>query len=365
MKVKFTPISDALVPECRAFNERLRSHGNPPFSLPETAPGEPSGDEIAWRHFAAVDEAGAVRGGVLLMEQRGWLRQQPVQLTNIQSPLSEGTIDRAFSGVSLQMLKFLAGCNPFLYAVGMGGEDNPFARLLKAAGWTVQRVPFQFAVIRAGCFLREIEPLRKGHKRWLARAAAASGAGSTALAVWRLAHRGPPLSGYKFEASADWPQEVDGVWERSCSNLGFSVLRDRRTLAALYPDSQPRVKRFLLRSEGQVVGWSTALITPMNADRNFGNLVVGTLLDGLAPREHLGVLLERTTAALQDFGADLVITNQAHLHWRMELTRLGYLSGPSNYLLAVSKPIAAALVEPGAWDRIHVNRGDGDGRIHL
>jgi hypothetical protein len=93
------------------------------------------------------------------MEQAGWLNGQVIPLTNIQSPLRKGVVDRAFSGVGLRMLQFLARRNPYAYAVGMGSEENPFARLLKGAGWTVARVPFQFAVIRAR-FLREIGPVR-------------------------------------------------------------------------------------------------------------------------------------------------------------------------------------------------------------
>jgi len=38
MKIEFTPLSAELVPACRAFNERLRRHGEPPFLLPEEAP---------------------------------------------------------------------------------------------------------------------------------------------------------------------------------------------------------------------------------------------------------------------------------------------------------------------------------------
>jgi hypothetical protein len=42
------------------------------------------------------------------------------------------------------------------------------------------------------------------------------------------------------------------------------------------------------------------------------------------------------------------------------------VKGPSNYLLAMSKDLAAALAsERDALARMHVNRGDGDGRIHL
>jgi hypothetical protein len=66
---------------------------------------------------------------------------------------------------------------------------------------------------------------------------------------------------------------------------------------------------------------------------------------------------------LADMGAELIVTNQMHDGWQAELHRLGFFGGPSNYMLAVSKPVAAALQK--TLTHVHVNRGDGDGRIHL
>jgi len=168
VKVEFTPLSASLVPGCRAFNERLRARTEPPFLLPENAPvneGAATDAAICLNHYVAVDEGGAVRGGVLLMEQRGWLGKAAIPLVNIQSPLSEGIVDRKFSGVSLQMLKFVYSRSPYAYAVGMGSAENSFPRLLRAAGWSVTPVPFVFSVIDPRRFLKEIGPLRSGS--WL------------------------------------------------------------------------------------------------------------------------------------------------------------------------------------------------------
>jgi hypothetical protein len=368
MKVEFVPLSAALVPACRAFNDRLRRRGEPPFLLPEKAPAEPQAGSgaITWNHYAAVDDTGAVRGGVLLMEQRGWLGPCAIPLINIQSPLSEGAVDRAFSGVGLRMLQFLTRRNPHLYAVGMGSEQNPFARLLTAAGWQVTRVPFQFAVIHAARFLREIGPLRHGRKRTLARFAAASGLGAAAAAAWRLTRRRPSLRGYSFESTDSWPNALDAIWDRCRGDLAFSVVRDTLAVADLHPDSQPRLKRYLLRAGGETVGWSVGLVTAMQGNPHFGDLSVGTLLDALAPPEHLDALLAHTHDALRGLGADLIVANYTHARWQARLRRLGFMNGPSNYLLAMSKPLASAIqARPGAFSRVYISRGDGDGRINL
>jgi hypothetical protein len=369
VKVEFTLLTPSLVPGCRAFNDRLRAQGKPPFLLPEDAlenEGAATRGDVCRNHYVAVDESGAVRGGVLLMEQRGWLGKAAIPLVNIQSPLSEGIVDRRFSGVSLQMLKFVHRRSPYAYAVGMGNAENSFPRLLRAAGWSVSPVPFAFAVIDPRRFLKEIGPLRSGKLRWLARGIAASGLGSALLEAWHLAHRDPTAQRYSLEPATSWPEGTDAVWERCRDEVSFSVLRDESTLAALYPSREPRLKRFLLRYAGEVVGWSVTVATKMDRNPNFGDMLVGTILDGLSTKAHMAVLLALTRKALCEMGAEVVLTNQTHCLWQAESRRLGFVSGRSNYLLAMSKDLAAALAsEPGALRRIHVNRGDGDGRIHL
>ena len=369
MKVEFTLLTGSLVPECRAFNERLRAHGTPPFLLPEAASADQSAasrGDVRRSHYVAVDERGAVRGGVLLMEQRGWLRGAIIPLINIQSPLSEGIVDRRFSGVSLQMLKFIQARSPYAYAVGMGKSENPFPRLLRAAGWSVSAVPFVFAVIDARRFLKEVGPLRDGSRRWLARGIADSRLGSALLKTWGLAHPAPSTEQYSLAAATSWPAGTGVVWERCRDDVSFSVARDEATLAGLYPDAEARLKRFVLRLKGEVVGWSVSVATKMEGDPNFGDMLVGTILDGLATEAHTGVLLALTRNALREMGAEVVLTNQTHHVWQDQSRRLGFVQGPSNYLLAMSRDLAAALAsEPDALRRMHVNRGDGDGRIHL
>jgi len=368
MKVEFLPLTPSLLPACCAFNARIRSHGNVPFFLPETAqladPGSPSG--ILRSHHVAVDENGEVRGGVLLAEQRGWLAGQTIPLVNIQSPLTEGVVDRRFVNVSLQMLRFVSERSPYLYVVGMGGTQSVFARFLATAGWRVSMAPFLFSVIRARKVLREVAPLRHGLQRVVARLAASTGLGSLGSSLWRLAHRATGLSGYSLQEISRWPDEVDSIWARSRDDLAFSAVRDLPALNDLYPESDRRLHRFLLLSNRRAVGWSTGIVTAMKNDPYFGNLSVGSLLDGMAPLEHLCALLALSQAELRRLGADLIITNQTHAQWRKYLLRLGFLVGPSNYALAISKSLTAALRKiSDSGPRIHVNRGDGAGRLHL
>jgi predicted MPP superfamily phosphohydrolase len=68
--------------------------------------------------------------------------------------------------------------------------------------------------------------------------------------------------------------------------------------------------------------------------------------------------------ALQE--VDLVLVNHSHAAWVRAFSSAGFLAGPSNYLLAISKRLTELVrAEPQGEERMHVTRGDGDGRIHL
>ena len=63
---------------------------------------------------------------------------------------------------------------------------------------------------------------------------------------------------------------------------------------------------------------------------------------------------------------DVIISNQQHRDWRDGLGAMGFREGPSNFALSFSPEAAAGLADEGiAEGEIHINRGDGDGPIHL
>ena len=109
------------------------------------------------------------------------------------------------------------------------------------------------------------------------------------------------------------------------------------------------------------------LRTPMRGSPAFGDLVVGTVLDAMALPGYERAVALAARRLCGELGVDLSLTNQLHAAWQTAFRAAGYLSGPSNYLFAAS-PALHALTEAagaGAADRVHLTRGDGDGRIHL
>jgi hypothetical protein len=354
----------------RQFNERLKAGGSP-FKFP--APGKlPWPARIAGRAtfmdgFVAI-ENDAVRGGYLIKHQPFALGEVVREdVANLQLPLSEGSIDPAFSRIGVQILAAAVRGHPLLYALGMGGIRTPLPSVLRGMGWTTQRVPFFFRVARPVAFLRNIRILRTTPARCRALdVAAASGVGALAFAAVHAAMTRPSLRSAQAELVQRFEEWADAIWERARSSYSLIALRNADELNALYAGTDRRPIRLRVTSAGRDIGWAVVFDTQLSNHKQFGDMRLGTLVDCLAlPGEEIAVVRAATDHLLSR-GVDLVIGNQSHVAWREALRRRGYLAGPSNYGLAMSKGLVAALMPSDAnLERIHMTRGDGDGPIHI
>ena len=153
MALEILPFTADRIAAVRAFNERLGAHGiHAEQRFPETPdPGWMPGMEL----FVAVED-GAVHGGYILRRQSFQVGEQTVAAAHYRLPLSEGVIDRKYSALGLRLVRDALAREPRLYAMGMGGWDNPLPQMLKRLKWRMTEVPFYFKVVRPGSFLRNI-----------------------------------------------------------------------------------------------------------------------------------------------------------------------------------------------------------------
>jgi len=369
MRIRIAPLTEDLLPAARAFNARLGAVS--PFFLPEKMPSRPATDRtgagISLTHYVALDES-EVRGGFLAMDQPVWINGKRARAANYQSILSEGIRDKRYGLVSVHMLKHIEQTTPYAFMVGMGGLDNALPRLLKGAGWTLGAVPFLFRVANVGNFLREARPLQRNHYwRMATRVAATSGGGWMAIRVLQAR----PLAGLgrspglKIERMSSWGSWADEIWAQYRDQCSFAVTRDRATLDQLYAFSEKRLGVALVSKGPEPIGWAAWLDTQMTGHQFFGNLRVATILDCLAAPEHAKAVARAVTRHVEASGPDLLVTNQVHSLWTRAFRRAGFLSTASNYVLATSKQLSVAIREGGGEERVHLTRGDGDGRIHL
>jgi hypothetical protein len=366
MPLQFVPFEANHIAAVAAFNQRMsEGHAASDFLLPTEAdervsqPDEP----IQWTRYVVLDGE-QVRGGVLAMGQPGWVKGNAARALNFQSPLAEGIVNPKYSIVAMQMVKFMQKQADAVFMVGMGAPDRPLPKLLTASGWSVRLVPFLFRVHHTGHFLRELQMLRSSSlKRIAAQAARFTGMGAAGLAV---AQRCRTKANGSIRQENSWGDWADEIWQRCRPNCSFAVQRDRRTLESLYPPLDPKTKIYVIERDAKPVGWSVCFNAALRNHRHFGNLRVASILDCMADADAMPLTATLTDREVATQGGDLVLVNHSHSAWVQAFRSAGFLAGPSNYLLAMSKKLTELVrAEQQGEHRIHVTRGDGDGRMHL
>jgi hypothetical protein len=348
-----------------AFNQRMREgHAPTDFLLgPHSIAPRVCGGVTATQ-WVAVDDAGQVRGGVISWDHPGIVGGKEQRIINLQSPLSEGIIDSAYILVGSQIVKFFLRETPYVYIVGMGAEDRPLPRVLKAMGWTVRPVPFFFHMIHPARCVRELGPLRNSVWKRLAGTAAAS-TGMASVAAMALHRAAAPVrrvaAAYSAEEVTSWGAWAAEAWSALAPSISFGVRRDPETLSFYYPFTDKELRVWKLRHGTAVDGWFAMAISKMSGNAYFGNLRVATLTDCLGTPDAIrsGSLLAIEQAGR--LGADLLITNQAYGTLQQACLDAGWRRGPSNFLLGTSK----ALSNESEPDSAYVTRRDGDGLVNL
>lgn len=348
-----------------AFNQRMQRASAPAgFLLPLRAKPPVQSGGVRVTHYVALDEARHVRGGVICQAHPAIAGDSVAEAVNIQSPISEGIIDPAFTFVAPQLIKHTLRLSPLAFVVGMGSDRNPLPRLLKAMGWSIPAVPFYFRLLRGARCARQLAPLRSTRGRRIAAGLAAmTGAASLAPA---FAHRVTPAakdmaSRFRAAPAERWSDWADQAWGTFAKGLSFGVLRTHDTLPFFYrfDGRSPRV--YTIERNGSAEGWFGLKLTAMSNNEYFGDLVVATLTDcvGTADAVRAGMVL--AAHAARENGADLLITNQQHRLLRDACAAAGWRQGPSNFLFATSRALTAAVQA----DTVYITRRDGDGLINL
>ncbi|HEV2287822.1 MAG TPA: hypothetical protein VGR81_02600 [Candidatus Acidoferrales bacterium] len=373
MPITIQPYTESFVPAVKNFNRRLKSAGC--FSdflffehhLSDSLPKIP-GQDLYEEYFLAVED-GTVRGGFALKHQQFSFLGELKPIVFYHFPLSEGIVDKTYTNVGVHMLRKAWRDNPLMFALGMGGFEQPLPRMLKALGWSMCLVPFYFRVLRPFRFLRGMAELRESATKRLAMDAAAfTGMGSVAIRVIQGFKSSRKGIGQTFVAQEiyEFDEWANFLWKKC--NSQYAMLGDRtsRALNLLYPAETERFIRVKVEASGEPIGWLVLLDTQMHNNRHFGDLRVASIVDCLAPLENAAEVIRAGTQFLQEKRIDLIISNQSHTAWVAGLERSGFLQGPSNCVFAAS-PKLAELLQPFTEKvrESHLNRGDGDGPIHL
>jgi len=372
MPITIVPYYEENIPAVVGFNQRLRAGGLPEdyvFSgshIPPWLP--PGGNAPVYNEFYLALEDGVVRGAYALKRQDFSFYGNIRPVAYYHHPFSEGLVDRRYAQVGPQMMMQAMRAHPLLYLLGMGGYDRPLPRMMMALKWPHSLIPFFFRVNHPGRFLRKIQALRQsGARRAAAGLAAFSGIG------WAGIHAIQAISGMRglraradaavVEEFDDW---ADEIWERRRSTFAMIAVRDARTLRTLYPAANPNFIRLKVTRAGREVGWVVAAIARKPDHPQYHDLRVGHILDGLASAEDATLVIAAAARALSERDVDVIVSNQSHFAWVQALRDCGFLKGPSNFIFAASRQLAAML-QPfeQAVSFSHWNRGDGDNLLQF
>jgi hypothetical protein len=351
MGYQLIPYTVEWEPKVAQSNARLAAD-KAMFLIPDRAvrPGDHTGS-VRLQDWLAVDDSGQVRGACLLQTRKAWAGNEHVEVVNIQSPLSEGLMDRQFIGLAPWMMREIGRRHPLAYSVGMGNASMPYPRLLKALGWRLQEVPFFFYVLDGRRFLANVRPLRE-HPKFGLFAKAGASLPFLPNAAFSLLH------GWRRSAAPSSPKAPSGTpeWSRLCMEYGFAASRSAEVVNELYPPDDQRVLRL------QVPGGLGILrVSRFSSHNYFGNLFVATLSESLCEPGAERQLLDAARKGARDMGAALLLTNQTDPRQCEALATAGWLSHPSNFLVGFSPALAARIGDKP----VYVTRGDGDGLLNL
>jgi hypothetical protein len=368
--IQIRPATADDIPAIRAFNERL-DKGHAGFQFPETprALGVPRDDGApVWHELFVASDGSHIRAGFAI--KRELLSTQPsgesLEIGNYQIPLSEGIVDKRFATLGIRLLQEAMARQNRLYCLGMGSVTRPLPRLLQRFSWTVEEVPFRFLILRAAGFLSNIEFLRGNKKpRLLLDLARWTGAGALGVRAWRglSALRAPAFPrGFTSLDIKAFDTEADELYRRVSPMYGAIIDRTAAALNVRFPALDERLTRILARRGGDCIGWVVVSLSQCRSHKQFGNMRLGCIVDGLCDPKYAGLMVRLATEKIRRQGADLIVSNQTHRAWLAALRRNGFIGGPSNFIFARSPELANKTPALGGC---HINRGDGDGPINL
>ena len=130
--------------------------------------------------------------------------------------------------------------------------------------------------------------------------------------------------------------EIDELFYRVAGDYG--LLCDRRA-AAMHkkmPPLDPKLMRLLMYRSGRVAGWIILSRSCLSNHKQFGNMTLGSVVDGFAAPADVPILVSEACRRLQAENCDLLVSNQSHPAWIEALRRHGFVTGPSNFVLALS-----------------------------
>jgi hypothetical protein len=353
------------------FNSRLKAGGREEeMPLDPALPGEaryrPEGFPV-YRRLIIAEDGQEVRAAMLLCHHNVFIQGEKHDFYWTKLPLSEGIVNAKYTLAIIHLLKKALVRHPFMMGVGAGTPDSDGFRLFASMRWRYKAVPFFFFPVHVGKVLRDLRYLQKNAKlRYSALLGAYSGAGAGLSGLLALRRKLlTNLSNYETSVVATFADWANDVFADALPEYPVAVRSDAAALNIVYPPDDQRYIRLCVRRRGTAVGWVVVARKQMRNNHYFGDLQVGTLVDGFGRSEEVPALIAAGLNHLVESGVDLIVANFSHAAWVTACRRVGMFGGPSNYQIFVSPQGPPLLEAAYPLDQLHIARGHSDGMDNL
>ncbi len=375
INIRFAEDKDA--PAIARFNSRLKAGGRideMPQSpeLPGEAKYRPEGFPI-YRQMLIAEEEEEVRAGLMLCHHNVYIHGECHEFCWTKLPLSEGIINPKYSLAIVQVMRKALEKQPFLMGMGAGTSESEGHRFFAKLRWRYQSIPFFFLIVNAGKVMRELTYLHRNPKmKFAALAGAYTGMGAGLSGILALRQKALPvlssgLSGFATTEVDGFEEWADRIFSEALPDYPVAIRSDATSLNIIYPPDDKRFSRLRVRRKatGADLGWIVIASKQMRDNHYFGNLNVGTLVDGFCKQEYAPTLLRAGINALIEKGVDIIVCNFSHAAWVEGCRRNGMFSGPSNYQIFVSPKGGPVLEDSCPLEKLHMTRGHSDGMDNL
>src|SRR5262245_22836873 len=367
MNIRFADDSDVVA--VARLNRRLKAGGrDDEMPLDPALPGEaqyrPEGFPV-YRRMIIAEDGQEVRAAMLLCRHNVFIHGVRRDFCWTKMPLSEGIIDSKYSLAIVQLIKRALDYQPFMMGVGAGFPESEGYRLFAGLRWRHQSVPFFFYPVKVSKVLGGLKYLKNNAKlRYGALLGAYSGVGAGVSGLLALRRKLSTIrSDYGASVVERFDEWADRIFAHSLSDYLFAIRSAATSLNIVYPPDDHRYIRLKVMRKGAKteVGWMVVASKQMSDNHYFGDLKVGTLVDGFSRLEDVSALVAAGLNHLVSIGVDIIVANFSHTAWVEACRRSGMFSAPSNFQVFVSPKGGPVLEESCPLHQIHVARGHSDG----
>ncbi|MCA2993189.1 hypothetical protein [Gemmatimonas sp.] len=346
------------------LNARLRAGGvdtpvYPPDVVPAAQPDEPQ------ESYYVVADGDEIRGSVYLRRSRLWLAERSIPVGWIKYPVAESLVERRFAGVPAAMIMHLQRELPTLLAVGMGGLQGQFAKLLQALRWSGAVVPTYVLPVDPLPVLTELPQLasrpRVRRAASVLRLCGAAPVTRGALRAWNAIRGIGTLRDIRVSPYAAPDAGWNALFRQIRGSYRAMADRGQRAVTWAIPPAAPGVGFWTVERQGQRLGWFAAQQFDFRRARHrpYGALRVGMLHDMLADPANAGAVVTAAVRTLVKGGAQLLVGNHSAPEWRPAFRAAGFLEAPPSFACLASPALVRVLAEAGLTPaQLYVTRGD-------